>query len=252
MIRESLIYAFKKSTAYRANMISWFLADIALYASGFLSYFLLNKTVNNFGGYTSNEILLYISCFFLVNNLYAIFFAETASVFGEEIISGFLDYDILKPGSLILNLVIKNINFAPILSTPLLVILNLYCIKLVDTNVSVIYIISIISGMLTMGMIFLIVYSFMLFGIRSEALSPIILQLLTIGEKPDTVFPKMIKNFFIYLIPVFLFSAIPTKIALNKINNIEIIWSFLIPFLYAFILKIIINKGLKKYQSEGE
>lgn len=252
MVKESFIYAFKKATTYRANMISWFLADIALYASGFFSYYFLTRTITNFGGYTNSEILLYISCFFLVNNLYAIFFAEASSVFGDEVINGVLDYEILKPGSLLWNLVIKNINFAPILSTPLLVLMNWYCLRLTNSHVSVLYIVSIILGMFTMGMIFFIVYSFMLFGIRTEALSSIVLQFLTIGEKPDTVFPKVIRNLFLYAVPIFMFSATPTKVALGRIVPFETVWVLLAPFIYNFILVVIIKRGLKKYQSGGE
>ncbi|QSX06473.1 ABC-2 family transporter protein [Sedimentibacter sp. zth1] len=252
MIKESLVYAFKKSTMYRANMISWFLADLALYISTFLCYFILGKSVSNFGGYSANEILLYISCFFLVNNIYAIFFSESVSKYGGSIINGLLDYELLKPKSLVVNFIIKNINFAPALSTPLLMILNYYCLKLCNANISIIYILSIICGSLTMGIMFFIVYSIALFGIRAEAISNIVVQLLTIGEKPDSVFPKAIQNLLLYVIPVFLFSALPTRIALCKIDSLNLLWIFLAPVIYIFILKVIMSLGLKKYQSGVE
>jgi ABC-2 type transport system permease protein len=102
-----------------------------------------------------------------------------------------------------------------------------------------------------MGLLFFIVYSFTLFGLRSEAISAIVLQLLTMAEKPDTVFPKIVRNLLIYAIPIFLFSAIPARIALGKSNVYESIWCYSSPLLYYLVLKVILYQGLKKYQSTG-
>lgn len=249
LVIESLKFSIKKAIQYPANLISWFLADISLYSADFFAYYLLAKKVGVFGDYSSKEVLLYITCFFLVNNIYAIIFAQAVSRFGESVLTGYFDYDLLMPRSIIKCLILKNINLPAACSTPLLVVLNIYCLKICNVRLSVQYVIAIFSGAMVMGFIFFIVYSLTLFSVRSEAISSITMQLLVIGEKPDTVFPKLIRNTFIYGIPIFLFSALPTRIALNKSNSIEFAWTFIAPFLYYVILKILLKKGLAKYQS---
>lgn len=249
LVIESLKFSIKKAIQYPANLISWFLADVSLYSADFFAYYLLAKKVGIFGDYSSKEVLLYITCFFLVNNIYAIIFAQAVSRFGDSVLTGYFDYDLLKPNSLIKYLVLKNINLPAACSTPLLVILNIYCLKICNVKLSVQYIISIFSGAMVMGFIFFIVYSLTLFSVRSEAISSITMQLLILGEKPDTIFPKLIRSAFIYGIPIFLFSALPTRIALNKISSMELAWTFISPIFYYLILKILLKKGLTQYQS---
>lgn len=252
MLIESIKFSIKKSIQYRANLISWFLADLALYTATFFGYFLLTQKLKVFGDYTRNEVLLYITCFFLVNNIYAIMFAEGVSHFGQSVITGYFDYDILKPQPLVKYTILKHLNFPAAVSTPLLIGLNVYCLNLCGTKLTLAYVISIFSASFLMGLIFLIVYSFTLFGLRSEALSGIILQLLSIAEKPDTVFPKFIRNSLIYVIPIFLFSAMPVRIILKKSSMFETVWCYLAPILYYLILKLLLHQGMKKYQSGVE
>lgn len=249
LVIESLKFSIKKAIQYPANLISWFLADISLYSADFFAYYLLAKKIGVFGDYSSKEVLLYITCFFLVNNIYAIIFAQAVSRFGDSVLTGYFDYDLLKPKPIIKYLVLKNINLPAACSTPLLVVLNIYCLKICNVKLSLRYVISIFSGAMVMGFIFFIVYSLTLFNVRSEAISSITMQLLILGEKPDTIFPKLIRNTFIYGIPIFLFSALPTRIALNKISSIELSWIFISPLFYYLILKILLKKGLTQYQS---
>ncbi len=252
MIIESIKFSIKRSIQYRANLISWFLADLSLYTATFLSYYFLTKKITDFGGYSSGEVLVYITSYFLINNIYATIFAEGISRFGQNVINGYFEYDLLKPRSLIKYIIIRNLNFPALISTPYLIALNIYCKSLCGVNLSVQYIASIICSSISMGLLFLIIYSFTLWGLRSEAISGIILQLLTVAEKPDTVFPKIIRNLLIYVIPIFLFSAIPTRIVLNRASILESTWCYLAPILYYLILRIILWKGLKKYQSGVE
>lgn len=252
VILECFKFSIKKSTQYRANLISWVLADISLYSSVFAGYYLLSLNIGKFGDYTKYEILLYISCSFLVNNIYAIFFAEGLGSFCENIINGRFDFVIIKPISMIKFYVFKFINIPALVSTPLLIFLNIYCMRLCNVKISIIYVFSILLGSFTMGMMFFILFSLTLFGVRSEELSSILLQLISVSEKPDTVFPRSIRSFFIYIIPVFLFSAIPARIALNKVNMVEVFCVFIIPIIYYFILKLLLRFGMRKYQSGVE
>lgn len=75
---------------------------------------------------------------------------------------------------------------------------------------------------MSMGFVFFTVYGLTLFGIRAEGISAICIQLLSVAERPDTVFPRVVRNVLIYGIPIFLFSAIPARIALNKAKFVEI------------------------------
>ena len=252
IISESVKYSIKKAIQYRANLISWFIADLAMYTATFLGYYFLTQKISVFGDYSANEVLLYISCYFLINNFFAILFSESVSRFGHNVLAGYFDYDILKPQPLIKYYVLKHLNLPAVCATPFLIGLNLYCLKLCNTTVTIQYVISVFCGVMAMGFVFFIVYSLALFGIRSEGISAVCIQLLSIGEKPDTVFPRIVRNVLIYGIPIFLFSAVPTRIALNKLEFMEMVWMFVSPVFYYAVLKILLRQGMKKYQSGVE
>jgi len=100
--------------------------------------------------------------------------------------------------------------------------------------------------------IFLTLATFQLFGIRSQALEPIITQLLSLAEKPDTVFNKHIRDIFIYIIPMFLLSAIPTRILLGRAQVLEQARCFIFPIMQHIIFKFVLKYGLTKYEIGAE
>ena len=49
-------FGIRKGLRYKVNTYSWFLADLALYASVILMYFLISTTFTSFGAYTTTEM----------------------------------------------------------------------------------------------------------------------------------------------------------------------------------------------------
>ena len=74
-----LKYGILKGIRYRANLFSWIIADISLYSSVALVYLMLFTKTENMGGYSFLQMALYISTYFMINNLYAVFFSEATS-----------------------------------------------------------------------------------------------------------------------------------------------------------------------------
>ena len=103
-----------------------------------------------------------------------------------------------------------------------------------------------------MGLMFFAIYSLTLFGLRAEAISSIAVQFLLAAEKPDTVFPKFARNLLIYAVPVFVFSAFPTRTVLGRITPLEVVWGWVSPNLYLAVTVTLIRKGRQGYQSGVE
>jgi len=251
---QSIIYSFKKTKKYKINTISWFLADIALYSSVFLLYLLLGLSLNSFGTYTKNQMLFYISTYTLVNNIYAVLFSEGVSSYSSNIMNGYFPYDLLTPQRLLFGIFMKNINFPPLLSTPFLLGINIYLMNTYSPDfISVIlYYSAVLMGAIAIMLIFAIVYSFQLFKFRTSSLSEVVLQLLELAEKPDSVFPKKVKNFFTFIIPAFLMSALPSRIILKDISVVELLWIYLSPIIYFFVFLTVFKTGIRRFESEVE
>ena len=125
-------------------------------------------------------------------------------------------------------------------------------IKLCGAQVTGAYILSIVFATIVMGLMFFAIYSLTLFGLRAEAISSIAVQFLLAAEKPDTVFPKFARNLLIYAVPVFVFSAFPTRTVLGRITPLEVVWGWVSPNLYLAVTVTLIRKGRQGYQSGVE
>ncbi len=254
LVIQSLIFSMKKGTKYKINTFSWFVADIALYSSVFLLYLLLGLGLDNFGDYSKAEMLLYISTYSLVNNLYAVLFSEGVSAYSENIMNGYFVYDLLLPKRVLFSTVMKTINFPPLLSTPFLIGINV-CLLLsysLSASVVALYILSLIAGAFSILFLFVILYTFQLFKVRTAVLSGLVLDMLELSEKPDSVFPKKVRDFFTFIIPAFLMSALPSRIVLGRISVFELLWVFSAPFFLYGLFRLVFWWGIRKYESEVE
>jgi len=110
----------------------------------------------------------------------------------------------------------------------------------------------IICGALTMGLMFFLVFSLALRGIRVNLIAGIIFQIIQISERPDTVLPNRIRSFFVFVIPIYMFSAIPTRYVLGRATNYEIIWAFAVPTVLCLLLQFSIVQGFKKYKEGAQ
>lgn len=252
MILEYIKYGINKSTNYKANLISWFIADVSLYFSNFFSYYLLTLNTNYLFGMKSTELLLYISTYTLTNNIFSIFFAESISDYSEKIESGEIAYNILYPINVQTSCNLFNFNFAACLSTIFLFGINIYL--LTNTSFSIIniiiYYLYIILSVLCLKHLFYSIQSIKFFRIKSDSLSGLIFSILSIGEKPDKIFTKKVKGFLTFIIPAFIMSAIPYSFLKLKTFDIYSLIYIMLPIIWFILNKLIFNIGKNTYQCD--
>ncbi len=246
-------FGIRKGLRYKVNTYSWFLADLALYASVILMYFLISTTFASFGAYIKTEMGLYISTYFIINNLFAVLFSEAVSEYGASILNGSFSYYQLTPVGPLRSLILLNFNFAAMLSTPALLAMNIYfVVQLFTTPVQVIlYYLGVLFACGTMLFVFQTISALLLFGVRSSAIASAMTQLFSIAEKPDMVFHPAFRKVFTFVIPAFLFSAVPSKVMLGTAAVSEIAALFLSPLFFYALFRILEAAGCRKYQHAG-
>lgn len=247
-------YGVRKGLRYRANTISWFIADIALYSSTALMYVLLFEAFDTIGSYSKTELGLYMSTYFLVNNIYAVFFTEAVSTYAEAIYRGRFAYYQLNPIGIFRSILLSSFNFPALLSTPYLIVLNVYFLfsfSPVPVAYIVAYYFSIGIGSIIMLYFFLLLSTLLLYGIRSDFIESCISQLFAMAEKPDSAFHPAIKRIFTYIVPAFMFSAVPTRIILKSSITIETVYLWAMPVPLYILYRVLENRGIRKYQQSG-
>lgn len=246
-------YGINKGLKYRINTISWFIADIALYFSVIILYLLLFTTFSNFGGYTKSEIAVYISTYFMINNIFAVLFSEAVSEYGESVLNGSFLYYELTPCGPLKSLILLNFNYPALLSTPFLLAFNIISIAKFRPKIGfvLLYYVGICLAVSTMLFVFQLIYSMLLFGIRSQAISSSVTQLFAIAEKPDKIFNPTFRKIFTYCIPAFIFSAVPSRIIFGDANIYEIFYLFICPIVFMTLYIIAEHIGVKVYTNSG-
>ena len=194
-----------------------------------------------------------MSTYFLVNNIFAIFFSEAVSEYGNSILNGSYPYYQLNPLGTMRSFIVMNFNFPALLSFPILLAINLYFILSVHASILhiITYYFSIIVACVIMLFLFMTLTALLLFSIRSQALQAAVNQLFSIAERPDSVFHPAFKNFFTFVIPAFMLSAVPTRIALGISNLWDIVALCLSPIIFGGFYVLISIIGNKKNQNSG-
>ena len=246
-IVSCLRFSWKKATVYKANLASWMLADLGMYLSTIFVYLLLGGTVFLFAGFNNSQMLLYISNSFLINNIYSILFSEAIDTISIDIRNGKMYYSLLKPIPLTVFYIAKNLNLKSLVITPFLIVFNVYCLYLNHLSLHIMNFLLLLVAVYSMGVIFLLIICLDFIGLRSEAINPIMVELLELRDRPDKIFNTFIRSIFIYIIPIYLTSAIPTKMMIKNCNLIENIYFFLFPVIGTVLSTVCIKKSIKYY-----
>lgn len=252
-ISSMIRYGVKKGIRYRANLFSWILADLSLYASVSAVYLILFTKVDSMGGYNFSEIGLYISTYFVINNLFAVFFSEAVSAYSDMVLNGKYLYLQMMPLGVVRTTIMLEFNFSAFVSTPFLLAVNFIFIIKCQVMYSrlVLYYLLLVCACGVMQFLFFCIYSLLLYGIRSSSLSGAALQIFTIAEKPDTIFSEKVRKIFTYCIPAFMLSAVETRILLGRDSIGMAGYMFMVMAVLAGVFWILTEMGEKVYKSEG-
>lgn len=246
-------FGIKKGLRYKANTYSWFLADVSLYMSLIFMYVLLSSAFDSFASYSKKELGLYISTYFIINNLFAVLFSQAVSAYNSCVLDGTFSYYQLTPIGPLNSLVLLNFNFPALLSTPFLLAINIYfVVQLVTFPVRIfLYYLGVIFACGTMFFVFQSISALLLFGLRSSAINSAMTQLFSIAEKPDAVFHPTFRKIFTFVIPAFVFSAIPSKVIFGTISVMEMLYLFLSPVFFFCVYQVLESVGCRFYQHSG-
>lgn len=252
LLTEMWRYGWRKALRYPANSYSWILADLALYASLFLTYALLFQRFGHLGGYTKEALRVYILTYALVNNFFAIFFAEGLSALGRMIKNGAIYQLMSQPIHPLWSLFARQINMKAFPSFCLIFPLTLRAIFEMKASLGqcLMYFAGVLAAVWTMMFCFLLLQSCLLLGWRLAVVQHLLTQFFSIAEKPDTFFSPQLRRLLTYAVPAFLTSAIPAALILESAWSLPKTYLFVAPVLFYCLWKQAWRKGLQVYQSE--
>ena len=252
---RALSLHLKSELEYRTSFIFSFISQIVIFFSYYFVILSLFSRFNNIKGFTLYEVLL---CFAIIQFGYSFneVFARGLDKFDDLIIQGGFDRLLLRPKSIIIQVLYNESDFVKI--SRLFHSLIILVIALTHLNIEwsimkvICLILMMISAILVFFSIFLLAASYCFITVQGLEVR----NVFTDGGKhmaqyPIGVFRKGFLYFFTFIIPYAFVNYYPLLFFIGKKDNVLYAFSPLIVLLYLIPCILIFYFGMKRYTSVG-
>ncbi|AZR73746.1 hypothetical protein BBF96_10330 [Anoxybacter fermentans] len=226
-----------------------------------LLFFLINLTlynaifanVNAIGDWNKFQVIVLIATNQIFTGLFYGLFANNLPGLQHYVNKGDLDYILLKPISTQFYISTRYINFGHILSSFAALPLLFHALKQLNIHPGffdyAVYIILLINGLLLGYALLLIFMSVVIWTIKVEGLYFIIMEIISYGKYPASVFKGGIKFIFSFVIPIIIIINYPAQILIEGIKVKYVFISVVLTILLFGVSKWFWNLALRFYTS---
>ncbi|SQD08356.1 Protein of uncharacterised function (DUF990) [Fusobacterium necrophorum subsp. necrophorum] len=113
------------------------------------------------------------------------------------------------------------------------------------------YILLSVNGFLMIYSIIFILMCFSFWVIRMDIVMGLGSEMIGIGNKPISIYPKMVQKFLTYILPLLVCFNFPVLYILKGLDMYYIFYSLIATGIAYFISNFVFQKGLGKYVSAG-
>ena len=228
--------------------LSWMLMYIIFINVMFLHV----KTIN---GWNKFEMLILTFQSGLIDGIFTFFVVPGLRRLPEMIRTGKLDYILIKPINIRFNISFARIDITQIKNIIICILgIFYYTYKLsisIPLTRVLIYIILTINGVIIIYFIMFILMTISFWIIKMDIIMGVGAELITLGNKPISIYPKIIQKLLIYLIPLFAIFNSPVIYLIKNFKVYHVFYSFLSIIILFYLSNFLFIKGLKKYESTG-
>ena len=252
---RALSLHLKSELEYRTSFIFSFISQIVIFFSYYFVILSLFSRFNNIKGFTLYEVLL---CFSIIQFGYSFneVFARGLDKFDDLIIQGGFDRLLLRPKSIIIQVLYNESDFVK--TSRLFHALIILVIALTHLNIEwnllkvICLLLMMLSATIIFFSIFLLAASYCFITVQGLEVR----NVFTDGGKhmaqyPIGIFSKGFIYFFTFIIPYAFVNYYPLLYVLGKKNNILYAFSPLLLFIYVIPCIIVFYLGVKRYSSVG-
>ncbi|MCI5675169.1 MAG: ABC-2 family transporter protein [Firmicutes bacterium] len=253
IIKSYLIMYFKEKMIFPFESVFTVFSFILRAAEILLFWQSINNAGIAFPGWGQEKIMFFISLNFL--NIAIDSFNFGYRDLEYDVSEGQFDVYMTKGVNPFLLLKLERMNFLYIflhvvISIPLLI----YCAInfKIDTSLFLISVIVSIFASFTLSTLYAI-FSLLAFKLgRVYMLREMVFSFMSFQKYPTDIFPRIIYDFFFYIIPLGLISTIPTKIAFGEIDPVlPLVIAFSFALVSAILMRSLQKKALSMYKGTG-
>ncbi len=167
--------------------------------------------------------------------------------------TGTLDFFLLKPVNKTFIISLREYDFTQLKNIAINIVGLIYCLCKLNVTITfkniMVYIFLSFCGFMIIYCIILILMTLAFWLLRIDVVMSIGSQLITVGNKPLSIYPKLMQKLLIYGFPVLIAFNFPVLYMLDKLSIQYCFLSIGMATIWWTISKIILTRGMKRYVS---
>lgn len=253
IIKSFFIGSVMNQMEYKANFFIGGMFELAwmlMYVIFINVIYMHTETVN---GFDKNQMLLLILQGGLMDAFFSMIFVPGLSRLPDLVNSGDLDFFILKPINQRFIISFNDFDISQIKN----IIIILCGIIYVTSNMSlaisftslIIYILLSINGFIIIYFILYTLMSLSFWVIRMDIVMKIGSELISIGNKPMSIYPRLLQKILIFVIPILVCFNFPVMYLIGNLSYSLVLFSFFISIVLWVVSHLVYRMGVKRYAS---
>jgi len=219
MLRNSLI----REMSFKANFILWMLVEVLWFLGQIVFFSIIFGNVNRIGDWSKWEVVLLIGTHQIIAQLFQAFFFVNVANIPELVRTGKLDSLLALPVDSQFAVSTKQFGLDSVINA--IVGAAVVCFSLSQLGVTP-SLISILLYLTALGFGIAVHYSIMLslaavsfWIVRAQGLVYGYFNFLNIARYPDTIFPRLFRLIFGWIVPVVIVANIPARLLIKSLGQ---------------------------------
>ena len=219
MLRNSLI----REMSFKANFLLWMLVEVLWFVGQIVFFSIIFGNVDRIGDWTKWEVVLLIGTHQMISQLFQAFFFVNVANIPELVRTGKLDSLLVLPVDSQFAVSTKQFGLDSIVNAAVggvVVGVSLSKLGVVPTPMSIfLYLVAICFGIAVHYSIMLSLAAVSFWIVRAQGLVYGYFNFLNIARYPDSIFPRLFKFIFSWIVPVVVVSNVPARVLAKSFGH---------------------------------
>src|SRR5438270_1831609 len=219
MLRNSLI----REMSFKANFLLWMVVEVLWFCGQIVFFSIIFGNVDRIGDWTKWEVVLLIGTHQMISQFFQAFFFVNVANIPELVRTGKLDSILVLPIDSQFAVSTKQFGLDSVINAALggvVVGVSLSKLGIVPSPMSILlYLIAICFGVAVHYSIMLSLAAVSFWIVRAQGLVYGYFNFLNIPRYPDTIFPRLFKIIFGWIVPVVIVANIPARLLIKSFDR---------------------------------
>jgi ABC-2 type transport system permease protein len=219
MLRNSLI----REMSFKANFLLWMLVEVLWFVGQIVFFSIIFGNVDRIGDWTKWEVVLLIGTHQMISQLFQAFFFVNVANIPELVRTGKLDSLLVLPIDSQFAVSTKQFGLDSIVNTivgGVVVVFSLTKLGYVPGPMSILlYLVAVCFGVAVHYSIMLSLAAVSFWIVRAQGLVYGYFNFMNIARYPDSIFPRLFKFIFSWIVPVVIVSNIPARLLIKAFGQ---------------------------------